>query len=235
MVRNAARTSSTKSAGCSKAAKCPPGRRLVPVAQVREAPLGPAPRRAEDLLGEDRRTHRHGHGDRRARAREALPVEAGRRRAGGRQPVVHDVVEQPVAGERVLRVRRRCRSRPRTSRRSTPLAPPASRRGRSRRSGAGSPAASSTRCPTPGGRPGGQRRLLGLGELAGVLARADRDHVEVDAEQPLRVLHARGTSSRPSPSRRPARRSGRSRARSSAGPTRRRCARRPNRGATACR
>ena len=103
MVRNAARTSSTKAAGCSRAAKCPPvgssfqwrmsvNRRSAQRREGRTISLGNVDAPIGTAVSPPRA------------ALEALPVEPGRRRAGGRQPVVHDVVEQPVAGHRVLRV-----------------------------------------------------------------------------------------------------------------------------------
>src|SRR5262245_46404379 len=76
---------------------------LAEVDQTGEALLRPAPRGAEDLLREDGASRRHR--DRIERRRpEALPVETGRRGGRPRQPVEHDVVEELVAREHVLRV-----------------------------------------------------------------------------------------------------------------------------------
>src|SRR4029450_5969695 len=84
---------------------------LVPVAQVAEPGRDPPPGEAGDLLWEDRAAGRDAHRVVPTRA-QALPVEASGRRCGGWQPVEHDVVEQLVAGERVLGVAGAVRPRP---------------------------------------------------------------------------------------------------------------------------
>src|SRR4051812_21237167 len=75
---------------------------LVPT-DVRVPLLAPAPRRSDDLARVDRDAGRHGDGARVAGA-EALPVEAGGRCRGRREPVHGDVVEHLLLRERLLRV-----------------------------------------------------------------------------------------------------------------------------------
>ena len=72
-------------------------------AEVREPPLCPTPRNADDLLREDRAARRHAD-HRKGAIAEALPVEPRRRGPGRGQPVQHHVVEQLVSGQDVLRV-----------------------------------------------------------------------------------------------------------------------------------
>ena len=95
----------TNVSGCSKAAKWPPRSSSFQYrmsvnrvsAQRRDDP--------HDLLREDRAPGGHVDGAvDSSGSGEALPVEPGRRGAGGRQPVEHHVVEQLVAGEDVLGV-----------------------------------------------------------------------------------------------------------------------------------
>jgi hypothetical protein len=83
---------------------------LVPVADVREALLRPAPGRTLKLLGEDRAPCGdidcvvRGPGDPLVHLPDALPVEARRGGAGAGKPVEHEIVQELVAGEHVLGV-----------------------------------------------------------------------------------------------------------------------------------
>ena len=102
---------------------------------------------------------------------EALPVQPGRRRPRGGQPVQHHVVEHLVAGQHVLADRRRSRSTTRTSRRSTPAGRRANPPTRSRRSAAASTAAWSSPSPTSGStaraRAPASRSSVGFSSLPG--------------------------------------------------------------------
>ena len=78
-------------------------RQLVPVHDVPVSLLYPPSRAADELFRKDAAAGRRvdfAFG----RRREALPIQAGGRRAGARQPVHHDVVEQLVAREYVFGV-----------------------------------------------------------------------------------------------------------------------------------
>ena len=103
---------------------------------------------------------------------EALPVEATRRRAGAGQPVVHDVVEEPVARHGVLGMAVVVGPRPEL------LDDPRRLRGRrvdeavAERLRAGRLLRRVAHPPLAVLLEPGERRLLGLGQLARVLARA---------------------------------------------------------------
>src|SRR5215212_491839 len=93
-----------------KSGEVPTARGLVPVADVEEALLRPAARRALELLREDRAAGGHvdrvacGARDPLVDLADALPVQAGRRGARPRKPVEHQIVEQLVARKHALEV-----------------------------------------------------------------------------------------------------------------------------------
>ena len=240
--RKTARTSSTNSRGLLERGEVPAALGLVPVPDVREAPLGPAARRPLQLLREHRAAGRHV--DRRARRAadqlahlpDALPVQPRGRRAGAGQPVEHQVVEQPVARDHRLQVAVVVGPGPELlgdpgAQRGRRVDQPVADRLRSRRV-----LDRVARVPLVGVAQCGERRALRLGEVVerGRVRRRERRD-QVDRARRARGPAARGSRRCSCPSRRPARRSARSRAAPSAPPTRGRCARRPSPARTACR
>ena len=210
---------------------------LVPVAKIGEPLLGPAAGGAgRSPWGRSRRPTGAGRPSRPMPA-EALPVQAGRRGAGGGQPVEHHVVEQLVPGQHVLGVAVAVGPGPEllddpgrlAGRRVDQAVAQGLRSGRLLLGVARSPSPGSASWPADG-------RLLLVGQVA-IVVGAGRDdrHVEVDRRRMRSASCRRWPSSPRPPSRRPGPRSGRSRAGHQLRPRRRRCVSDPSPARRACR
>ena len=148
-LRKKARTSSTNSSGCSKAAKWPPLGISLQCWMLVKFGVHPAPhRRARSPWETPRRRSARRPCGRCGARRRSSPSRAGPRRRRSPSPSRASRCRAARRGRGCSRDGRRSRSRPRTSPGSTPPGRPANRSGHSPGSAAGSTAAWNSRNPS---------------------------------------------------------------------------------------